>query len=168
VLLKTFFDNGINSPNFSKDHKRLLKFKNGLYSYHRRCLYSGFSDFRTGTRKWFGLIWVDLIVGILGSIVITTIQQFNSKFSRKKLSEDLQTAIHDTLICFPTEIGSIEVSSQNITHITVEEHYLHINHLVQDVVKEIVIRKPFLLRVSLCRRNISFVLAALVRNSVLG
>jgi hypothetical protein len=71
-----------------------------------------------------------------------SIQQFNSKFSRKKISEDPQITFHDTLICFPLEIGSIEISPQNITHITVEEHYLHINHLVQDVVKEIVIRKP--------------------------
>jgi hypothetical protein len=72
-----------------------------------------------------------------------SIQQFNAKIShKKKRSAATQTSLNEPLIRFSTESGSIEVSPQNITHITVEEHYLHVNYLIQGVVKEIVIRKP--------------------------
>jgi hypothetical protein len=71
-----------------------------------------------------------------------SIQQFNTKntYGKKRL-DDPQTSLKDSLIYLPTEAGSIELSAQDITHITVKEHYLHVNYLTQGVLKEIIIRK---------------------------
>ncbi len=71
-----------------------------------------------------------------------SIQQFNAKntYDKKRLGVT-QTLLIDSVIHLPTETGPIEVSSQDITHITVKEHYLHVNYLNQGMVKEIIIRK---------------------------
>ncbi len=71
------------------------------------------------------------------------VQEFNAKdISCKKPADDIQTSLNDSTICFPSERGSIEVSLRDITHITVEEHYLHVNYLIQGVANKIIIRKP--------------------------